>query len=79
MGFNEYDDDHILNICKIAGVDAFVGSQPKGYELEIQERGVGLSGGQKQTINLARSSLMIQQFCCWMNLLVQWTRAQSRV
>ena len=57
MGFNEYDDDHILNICKIAGVDAFVGSQPKGYELEIQERGVGLSGGQKQTINLARSLL----------------------
>ena len=29
MGFNEYDDDHILNICKIAGVDDFVGAQPK--------------------------------------------------
>ncbi|MAI17229.1 MAG: type I secretion system permease/ATPase [Marinovum sp.] len=57
MGFNEYDDDHILEICKVAGVDDFVGAHPKGYELEIKERGIGLSGGQKQTINLARSLL----------------------
>ena len=57
MGFNEYDDDHLLRICKIAGVDDFVGSNPKGYDLEIRERGLGLSGGQKQTINLARSLL----------------------
>jgi ATP-binding cassette subfamily C protein LapB len=57
MGFNEYDDEHMLGICKVAGVDDFVGSHPKGYDLEIRERGVGLSGGQKQTINLARSLL----------------------
>ena len=57
MGFNEYDDEHILKICKVAGVDDFVGAHPKGYDLEIKERGVGLSGGQKQTINLARSLL----------------------
>ena len=57
MGFNEYDDQHILEVCKIAGVDDFVGSHPKGYDLEIREKGVGLSGGQKQAINLARSLL----------------------
>ena len=57
MGFNEYDDEHILEICKVAGVDDFVGSHPKGYDLEIKERGIGLSGGQKQAINLARSLL----------------------
>ena len=57
MGFNEYDDDHLLEICKIAGVDDFIGSNPKGYDLEVKERGVGLSGGQLQTINLARSLL----------------------
>ena len=57
MGFNEYDDEHVLGICKVAGVDDFVGSHPKGYDLEIRERGIGLSGGQKQTINLARSLL----------------------
>jgi ATP-binding cassette subfamily C protein LapB len=55
MGFNEYDDEYILKICQVAGVDDFVGSHPKGYDLEIKERGIGLSGGQKQTINLARS------------------------
>jgi len=57
MGFNEYEDAHVLNICKVAGVDDFIGSQPKGYDLEIRERGIGLSGGQRQTINLARSLL----------------------
>jgi len=57
MGYNEYDDDHLLRVCKIAGVDDFVGSHPKGYDLEIKERGNGLSGGQRQTINLARSLL----------------------
>ena len=55
MGFNEYDDEHLLKVCKIAGVDEFVGAHPKGYDLIIKERGVGLSGGQRQTINLARS------------------------
>ena len=47
----------MLEICKVAGVDDFVGSHAKGYDLEVKERGVGLSGGQKQTINLARSLL----------------------
>ena len=34
-----------------------MGANPKGYDLEIKERGNGLSGGQQQTINLARSLL----------------------
>ena len=38
-------------------MDDFVGSNPKGYDLEIREKGDGLSGGQKQAINLARSLL----------------------
>ena len=57
MGFNEYDDNHLLQVCKTAGVDDFVGADPKGYDLEIREKGEGLSGGQRQTINLARSLL----------------------
>ena len=57
MGHHEYDDDHILDISKATGVDDFVGAHPKGYDLEIREKGVGLSGGQRQAINLARSLL----------------------
>lgn len=57
MGFYEYDDAHVLNIAKISGVDAFVASHPQGYDMELRERGEGLSGGQRQSINLARALL----------------------
>ena len=55
MGLLEHDDEHILNVSKIAGVDDFVSTNPRGYDFVIQERGVGLSGGQRQSINLARA------------------------
>lgn len=57
MGFFEYGDDHLLNICRISGVDSFISKHPLGYDLELRERGDGLSGGQKQSINLARALL----------------------
>lgn len=57
MGYYEYDDRHILEIAKIAGVDDFAANHPQGYDLVLRERGEGLSGGQRQTINLARSIL----------------------
>lgn len=57
MGYFEYDDAHILEISKVAGVDDFVGQNAEGYDMEIRERGEGLSGGQRQSINLARSLL----------------------
>lgn len=57
MGFYEYDDSHLLNVAKISGVDDFVARHPQGYDMELQERGEGLSGGQRQSINLARALL----------------------
>ena len=57
MGFYEYDDAHILNVSKLSGVDDFVASHPQGYDMELRERGEGLSGGQRQSINLARALL----------------------
>jgi len=57
MGFYEYDDLHILDIAKVSGVDDFISGHPEGYDLELKERGEGLSGGQKQSINLARALL----------------------
>jgi len=57
MGYYEYDDAHILNIAKISGVDSFIANRPQGYDLELKEHGEGLSGGQRQSINLARSLL----------------------
>ncbi len=57
MGHYEYEDDHILNVSRIAGVDDFVAVHPRGYDLQIRERGEGLSGGQRQSITLARALL----------------------
>ena len=57
MGFYEYDDAHILDVARIAGVDEFVANHPQGYDMELRERGDGLSGGQRQSINLARALL----------------------
>lgn len=57
LGHYEYDDAHILNIAKIAGVDDFVSNHPRGYDLPLRERGEGLSGGQRQSITLARALL----------------------
>ena len=36
MGFNEYDDAHVLKICKIAGVDDF-SALPKGTTLKLEK------------------------------------------
>ena len=36
MGFNEYDDDYILKICRVAGVDD-LSAHPQGYDLEVKE------------------------------------------
>jgi len=57
MGFYEYDDAYVLNLAKISGVDDFVAGHPQGYDMELRERGEGLSGGQRQSINLARALL----------------------
>lgn len=57
MGFYEYKDAHVLNIAKISGVDDFVATNPQGYDMVLRERGEGLSGGQRQSINLARALL----------------------
>jgi ATP-binding cassette subfamily C protein LapB len=57
MGYYEYDDAHILNVAKLSGVDDFVSGHPQGYDLLLRERGEGLSGGQRQSINLARALL----------------------
>ena len=57
LGYYEYDDEHLLKICQLSGTDDFIKGNPAGYDLKIKERGVGLSGGQRQSINLSRALL----------------------
>ncbi len=52
------DDEDILKAAKIAGVDDFAKLHPSGYGMEISEGGRSLSGGQRQSIGVARALLL---------------------
>ncbi len=51
-------DEAVLNAAHVAGVDLFVNKMPKGFDTNIGEQGVGLSGGQRQCLALARTVLL---------------------
>ena len=51
------DDVHILKAAKTAGVDDFIKTHPSGYSLKVNEGGTSLSGGQRQSIGVARALL----------------------
>lgn len=48
-------DEEIRSACRIVGIDSYIMSLPKGYQTEVNERGAGLSQGQKQLIAFART------------------------
>jgi len=52
------DDSAILRAARIAGVDEFVSRHPQGFDLQVGERGMNLSGGQRQAISVARALLL---------------------
>ncbi|WP_320042011.1 ATP-binding cassette domain-containing protein [uncultured Desulfobacter sp.] len=47
-------DSNLLDISRQLGIDAIAAGHPRDMELEIQEGGQGLSGGQKQLVGLGR-------------------------
>lgn len=48
-------ESDMLHAARIAGVDEFVARNPKGYDMLVGERGESLSGGQRQSIAVARA------------------------
>jgi ATP-binding cassette subfamily C protein LapB len=52
------DDAAMLRAAEIAGVTEFVHPSAQGFDLHIGERGEGLSGGQRQTVAIARALLL---------------------
>jgi len=48
-------DEKLLDVAQISGVDEFVKRHPLGFNMPIGERGQGLSGGQRQSIGIARA------------------------
>ncbi|HBZ77118.1 MAG TPA: ABC transporter [Clostridiales bacterium] len=47
-------DDEIEKACKIASIHDFIVKQPDGYNTMVGNRGLKLSGGEKQRISIAR-------------------------
>ena len=48
-------DEEIRRACNIVGIDSYIESLPDGYNTVVNERGSGLSQGQKQLIAFART------------------------
>jgi len=58
------DVSDVIYAAEVSGVEDFVRTHPLGFDMPIGERGAGLSGGQKQSVGIARalmqqSSIMI--------------------
>ncbi|MCR5249995.1 MAG: ABC transporter ATP-binding protein/permease [Lachnospiraceae bacterium] len=51
----EIDDERILKVLKEAQMEEFVLGLPQGLDTEIGDRGVRISGGQRQRLGIARA------------------------
>src|SRR6202041_376098 len=50
-------DAEVEEAAQLAQIDSFIKMSPKGYETQVGERGLKLSGGEKQRVAIARTIL----------------------
>lgn len=55
LGSPDASTEDLLWAGKLCGVSSFTDQHPKGYKMTVGERGEGLSGGQRQSITIARA------------------------
>lgn len=55
LGREDVGEEEMLRASKLAMVHDFVSRMPNGYDLKLADRGEGLSGGQRQSIAMARA------------------------
>jgi ATP-binding cassette, subfamily B, heavy metal transporter len=53
----EASDREVEEAARMAQIDGFIRLAPRGYETEVGERGLKLSGGEKQRVAIARTIL----------------------
>jgi ATP-binding cassette, subfamily C, bacterial LapB len=57
LGMPYADDSAVVAAADVAGLNEFVNRHPQGFDLQVGERGESLSGGQRQSVGLARAVL----------------------
>ena len=55
LGRPRVDDEELIRVSQISGTHQFMGQIANGYDLRLADRGEGLSGGQRQSIAIARA------------------------
>jgi ATP-binding cassette subfamily C protein LapB len=55
LGRDGIDDEEMLRVTRLTGTHDFMGRIANGYDLTLADRGESLSGGQRQSIALARA------------------------
>jgi ATP-binding cassette subfamily C protein LapB len=55
LGRPQVDEAEMLRVAELSGTHGFMGRLANGYDLKLADRGEGLSGGQRQSISLARA------------------------
>jgi ATP-binding cassette subfamily C protein LapB len=57
LGNAAADDAQVLAAAELAGIAEFANANPRGFDMQIGERGDSLSGGQRQAVSIARAIL----------------------
>jgi ATP-binding cassette subfamily C protein LapB len=61
LGAPYVDEASVIRAATLAGVDQFVRQHPLGYDMPVGENGRMLSGGQRQSVAVARALLLNPQ------------------
>ncbi|OXS17133.1 type I secretion system permease/ATPase [Zobellella denitrificans] len=55
MGTPHVDDAQLVHAANLSGLAGFINTHPSGFDMQVGERGQLLSGGQRQSVAIARA------------------------
>ncbi len=57
LGTTEVDDERVVEVANLSGLSSLINRHPEGFDMPVGERGQRVSGGQRQSIAIARALL----------------------